>query len=230
MTSIEWGFVIGTWLIIVLLFMKIWMQQDEKVPLWRAIVVCLVGLFTLSINLPLFEEYREIAILPLGVWVIVFLLRNKETRWAAYRKFAWLGFLSNYIFLLIFIIETLLYRALYPADELATYVQSLEHAEVFVIHESVEEKVLASNALENLQHASKAAYNAFDWHETAIFSESEERFEQFPYILTDIEPKNSFPYQFSIYIERDGNGILLTSEKVQYYFRTAKPVLQEVNE
>ena len=83
------------WSTIIILAWKQSRKQQDKPVIWKMIAVLLVGLFSFSIPLILLDTHENLAILPLGVWVLFILYsrRNRSKGWSKYRKFAWLGFM-----------------------------------------------------------------------------------------------------------------------------------------
>lgn len=55
---------------------------------------------------------------------------------------------------------------------------------------------------------------------------AQQTFERFPYILLGASPKWGSGYESTIYIESDGKGMLISTEKEQYYFRSSESILK----
>ena len=189
-------------------------------------IAVLIGLFSFSFNFPLFEEVLSLAILPLGVWILYGVLKGKE-RWGAYRKYAWLGFLGNYIFLGASILAIGLSGVLYPKDEVGTYLADVSKVELVPIHPSGREVDLNVAKLEeSLFSFERERSNVIQWYEEIreqIWPAEENKKpekvqEKFPYLLTGVKAKAGKKVQ--VYMESDGKGLLVTTEDRQYYFRS----------
>ncbi|WP_088070973.1 hypothetical protein [Gottfriedia luciferensis] len=80
----------------------VYKTNDLKPKLWKAFLAMFLGLFVFSINFNFDQSYIEIPILPLGVWILLWICsrKNNQTRWAKYRRFAWAGFILRFIYLI----------------------------------------------------------------------------------------------------------------------------------
>ncbi len=83
-----------------ILYIGLKLAKKQPVPknYLKLFISILLGVFSFTIEFPFRDTAVKIAILPLGVWILFMLLRKKEGAWERYRKFAWLGFFSNYLF------------------------------------------------------------------------------------------------------------------------------------
>lgn len=113
-------------LLIGFLAYRIYKKQEEKPKRWKVFIVIIIGLFSFSFTLPVFDTFIKIPILPVGVGILYFIFRNKVEKWVAYRRFAWLGFLANFIFLAATFASFPLQHALYPVNESSTYLATLK--------------------------------------------------------------------------------------------------------
>ncbi|WP_240335224.1 hypothetical protein [Paraliobacillus sediminis] len=109
------------WMVIGFIAYRIYKKQAVGLRVWKIVFVILVGLFSFSINWNAFDTLIKIPILPLGVWVLYAVLKRKEGRWQNYRLFAWLGFWSNFIFLISSLISIPIQQVVYPPDQPSTY-------------------------------------------------------------------------------------------------------------
>jgi hypothetical protein len=87
------------WAIIGYLAFRAYKKLSAKPKVWKVIFAIFIGLFSFTINMEWFHTFVKIPILPLGVWILYAVLNRKEDRWDTYRRFAWIGFLANFIFL-----------------------------------------------------------------------------------------------------------------------------------
>ncbi|MBP1943754.1 hypothetical protein [Cytobacillus luteolus] len=224
------GFLIGllAWGTIGYIAYRIYTKQSEKPRLWKIVVVIIVGLFSFSINWTMFDTVLEISILPLGVWILYVGLKGKEGRWQTYRRFAWLGFWANFIFLATALFSMPIYNAIYPDTKASTYISSVKNASIVTIHPSAIEMVLNKETVVNQldEFERSRILNEVWYEETYINADSNKRNERFPYLLIDAKPKWGSGTHSTIYIEEDGKGILISTKDKQYYFRANSSVLK----
>lgn len=214
------------WVLIGLLAYRIYREQEENPKVWRIVVALVVGLFAFSINLTVFGQQVKLAILPLGVWLVYGFLR--KGRWHVYRRFVWLGFKGNYIFLALALSGMLLHAAIYQKDEPATYIANIEEASLVGIHPSAGEYSLDREALRNqLPRLKQKPVDSQGWY-MQIYDELEsgEHDERFPYQIVGALPEWGSGIHARIYIEQDGKGLLVTTQNKQYYFRSDVSLLK----
>ena len=220
------------WGAIFILARRIYSKQDLKPIKWKLAIVIFVGLFSFSINLPYMDQQIKLAILPLGVWILYGIYSRKEEgiSWDKYRKYAWLGFFANFIFLAASLINPLVHSAIFPANELSTYLSDINKAKINKTHPSAGSKILDRDSLlvqldsfkEEPVYSEKWYYQAF---ESGIeLSKAEERF---PYQLAGTEAKWGSGIDPMIFIEQDGKGILVSTGQKQVYFRGEKTLLKK---
>ncbi|TYS67473.1 hypothetical protein FZC76_12865 [Sutcliffiella horikoshii] len=203
------------------------LQNEEKRPrIWKIIIAVLLGLFSFSFTFPLFNEPYSIAILPLGVWILYGLL-NRKDRWEAYRKYAWTGFVGNYIFLVTALLAIGLAAVFYPEDEVRTYLTDVSEVELLVTHPSGEDVTINEEKFDDSLSTFKyESSNVIQWYEEIREqkwpeAESEvpvEIQEKFPYLLTGVKTKTGEKIQ--VYVEHDGKGLLVTTKKKQHYYKS----------
>ncbi|MEN2766955.1 hypothetical protein [Ornithinibacillus xuwenensis] len=197
-----------------------------KPKAWKIFVVIVVGIFSFSITLT-FNMLIKIPLLPLGVWLLYFVLRSDENRWRTYRKFAWLGFWSNFLFLLISLVTIPIFNFVYPKDDLTTYLANIENTSIHAIHPSGESLSLDRESLQKqIPSMTKEEINSDQWYNDTYLSESSPKEERFPYQLIGALPKWGSSLNVMILIEDDGKGILITTTKEQQYFRSDKSLLE----
>ena len=220
------------WGAIVILASRIYSKQDVKPIIWKLAIVILIGLFSFSINLPYMDQLIKLAILPLGVWILygIYSRKNEGISWDKYRKYAWLGFLANYIFLAVTFLMPLIHSAIFPPNEITTYLSNINKAKIVQTHPSAGSKGLDRNSLlvqldsirEEPVFSEKWYYEAF---ESGIEpSKAEERF---PYQLTGAKAKWGSGIDSMIFVEQDGKGILISTGQKQVYFRAEKTLLKK---
>lgn len=214
------------WCLIGYFVYRIRKKQSERIPVWKIVIVVLVGLLSFSFNLDVFDTPIRLSILPLGVW-IMYLFKGNIERWQKYRLFAWLGFWANFLFLLFAFIAIPIHHGFYPKNEPATYIGNIEKASIINIHPSGEELALSKeNLLNHLTQLKQDTVYSEEWYEdTYMNKESNEGKERFPYQLMGISAKWGSGLHPIIYIEEDGKGILITTSREQLYFRSEVSML-----
>ena len=231
MNIVAFASTILCWGIIILIALKLTKKQQLSLWNWKLIVAILVGLFSVSLTLEFQDTAVKIAVLPLGVWVLFAFLRKRQGSWEKYRKFAWLGFFSNYLFLAVSFFVLPIHESIYPSEQLSTYIGARSDIEIENLHPSGKQQ---QHIIDNLQQAltdfESTSFSVIEWYnETYLNSESSKIEERFPYLVVGHEPKWGSGVVASIYIERDGKGILLSTIKTQYYFRSEHSILKEVD-
>ncbi|GKV54090.1 hypothetical protein NCCP2222_00370 [Sporosarcina sp. NCCP-2222] len=206
--------------LLALMVAQLYRKQSKKPPIIAIILVVLFGLFSFTINIPINDSFISLSILPLGVWILFFILKRKEGRWATYRSYAWLGFGANYLFLAIQLLAIPIHYFVYPEDKLETYFAVIEKAAVIPTHPSGSESCLDEKRLiEQIRSAKEEPFFSEEWYyETFVGSESGTK-ERFRYLLIGVGPKWSSGLHALTFIEKDGRGILVTSRKHQLYYR-----------
>ncbi|MDN3019860.1 hypothetical protein PH210_27275 [Paenibacillus sp. BSR1-1] len=218
------------WCVIAIFAYRMMKKQQVKPKAWKALVCVLVGLFSFSINFPsLWDTPIKISILPLGVWILYSFLKRKEGRWVTYRRFAWLGFWANFIFLAAALIAVLLQNVTYPKDELSTYMSNVENAKIRSIHPSGKTRTLDTDMLlKQIHNMSREKVQGNQWYYEKEFRDekSTKRNERFPYQLFGTTSKWGSGLHPIIYLEADGKGILVSAPQKQLYFRSNEPLLK----
>jgi hypothetical protein len=221
-----------TWIVILLAISVIYRKQELKPELWKLLIVVFVGLFSFSINLPFFNQQVKLAILPLGVWILygLYSRKNEGESWEKYRKYAWLGFLANYLFLAMSILSILLHAGIYPKNVIGTYISEMNGAHIIKTHPSAAnitlDRHLLMSQIDSMEY--EPIYSDEWYRETFETSVEENRKdERFPYQLTGINSKWGSGIHSLIHVERDGKGILITTGQEQFYFRSDQSFLKE---
>ncbi|MFJ8065406.1 hypothetical protein ACIQYS_12315 [Psychrobacillus sp. NPDC096426] len=220
---------IAAWIIIVVLAIRIYKKQLEQPKTWKTIIVILIGLFSFSINWDVFDTLVQIAILPLGVWILYAFLNRKDGLWEKYRYYAWLGFWSNFIFLSTALIAIPINYFVYPENEPRTYISNVENASIIAIHPSAKEHMVVKENLQKPIHNLKTkTFFSNEWYnETYMEAGADKRKERFPYLLINTLPKWGSGLGAAIYIEKDGKGLLIATPKKQYYFQSDESLIEE---
>ena len=219
---------ICSWAAIGLLFFKVY-KKGEQLQVWKASIFLFIGMFTFTISLEWWDLSFRIPVIPLGLGILYafFGREGRRESWQRYRKFAWMGFYSTFLFLAATLLQKPLDGWLYPKDDMSTYISDVNRLEVIAIHPDAGHVILDK---ENLQQAiQKADRRPFDVE--AVYNEvfeGNEKHERFPYLLLGTVPKKGSGIEAIVYIEEGGRGILISpSEGHQLYFRTEETVLAE---
>lgn len=231
MTIIGWGILIGA-------VCYVYRKQTEKPVIWKMAIILYIGLFCFNFSFMISETPVKIAILPLGVWILILVFGKRKERWKVYRPFAWLGFFGNYIFLITTLLSTLVQSLLYPTNKVETFLAELNNPGILLIHPSGKQAVLNKELfIESLSSWEIGKMDTQQWYYESFPEIKEEEWEEeeqmphqtmerFPYILLGATPKWGIGYESTIYMERDGKGMLISTEKGQYYFRSSESVLK----
>lgn len=233
MSIIGWGILIGA-------VCYIYRRQTEKPVIWKMAIVVYVGLFCFNFQFPIgaSDTPLKIAILPLGVWILILVFGKKKERWKVYRPYAWLGFFWNYVFLITTLLISPLQNILYPPDKVETFLAELEDPGILLIHPSGKQAELNNEVfIESLSLWEIRKMDSRLWYDESFPEIDEEELEEeeqmpfqtterFPYILLGASPKWGSGYESTIYIESDGKGMLISTEKGQYYFRSTDSILK----
>lgn len=220
-----------SWAIIIYFFYWSFQKQVEKPIVWKAFIVMIVGVFSFSINWTIFNKAVTIPILPLGVWLLYAILSRPKEKWLKYRPFAWLGFLSSFLFLFTSILAIFIHGSFYPKDEAGTYISKVSESEIINIHPSGQEVSLDKNELDKqIANMKKENFFSDQWYEETYMNQNENKNERFPYQLIKTKPKTGSGLNTLIYVEKDGMGLLISSENEQIYFRSAEPFLTGLEE
>jgi hypothetical protein len=232
MNAPETALNIIAWIIILLAIIMIYRKQELKPKLWKILIVVFVGLFSFSINLPFMDQQVKLAILPLGVWILygIYSRRSAGNNWKTYRKYAWLGFFANYLFLAISIFISLVHAGIYPKNDIGTYISEMKDAHITKTHPSAGNLRLDRHLLlSQIDSMKNEPIYSDEWYRETFetSAEIERKDERFPYQLTGITSKWGSGFQSLIHVERDGKGILITTGQEQFYFRSDKSFLKE---
>ncbi|MCD7034174.1 hypothetical protein LRR81_08005 [Metabacillus sp. GX 13764] len=208
---------------------RIFQSQFQKPPIWKAMAAGLAGLFAININFPIMGTLIGLPILPLGAGIAYLWLKNREGGWSTYRRFIWLGFLSNFLFLAFSLLALGLFHVVYPENKPSTYLSNVERAAVVSSVPVPVKYSLDKESLLKQVHSFKEEKIQSDlWYEQASKrSEAHQRSERFPFLLTGMQSKWGSNFQPLVFVEKDGKGLLLTNGGKQYYFRTAASILKE---
>ncbi|MBA2176574.1 hypothetical protein H0266_16930 [Halobacillus locisalis] len=219
-------FSIFAWGVILVIAHFLYIKQEINPTRWKAFIVLFIGVFSFSFSWLMDSTVMRFPILPLGVWIVYAALKNKEAKWPAYRRFAWLGFWSNFLFLATSLLSVYGQDLVYPPDQPSTYLADVTEASVVPSHPSAKEVALRDEALEDLSKWNQKAVNSVQWYkEGDLWEDPNKRDERFPYLLKDADSKWGSGADSQVYIEEDGKGLLITTMQEQYYYRTEQSVL-----
>ncbi|XXM73249.1 hypothetical protein ACQ0QQ_04955 [Lysinibacillus sphaericus] len=218
------------WLVIGLLAVRVYRKQQAKPRVWKVIVVLWGGLLSFSIDWELAGDMVRIPVLPLGVWILYALLNRVEDRWDNYRRFAWLGFAGNFIFLAASLLSIPLYTAVYPEGDLATHIANAGDASIVTSHPSGDGDAALDRRkfTDQLSSAEQVTVDSDGWYEE-MYNDSDgerNRNERFPYQMVGVSSKWGSGMKPIIYVEDDGKGILVSTSRNQYYYRLDDSVLK----
>jgi hypothetical protein len=221
-----------SWILILFIAIRIYREQEIKPKIWKMALVIFIGLFSFSINLPYIDQQIKVAVLPLGVWILyaVYNKRNEGTGWSRYRKYAWLGFLANYIFLFSALLSALIQSSIYPKDKLSTYISDISEASILKTHPSANEKMLDAESFQSeipKMDKKKISSDAWYYDSKENVETQAQADERFPYQITGVKAGMGSGVHPVIYVEEDGRGILIITPQEQFYFRSKASFLKE---
>ncbi|RIX48715.1 hypothetical protein D3P08_23755 [Paenibacillus nanensis] len=218
--------VLAGWCIVLYLTIRQYRKLPKKPVVWKMVIVVWVGLFAFNLNLPMFGQTAKLSILPLGVWILYLFFRKRS--WDAYRRFAWLGFAANYLFLIVTLLSGAAHQAIYDKRDPSTYLADVGKAEIIGIHPSAQAVVWDpsefASLLDTLQIGDMS--DSADWYYQSKFEhEPYYQHERFPYALVGAKPSWGSGLRAVVYIEMDGKGLLIAAADRSYYFRSEKPLI-----
>lgn len=221
---------IVAWAVIAILLARMYKRKPVKLKVWKIIVVFFVGLFSFSIKWTIHDTLINLSILPLGVWILL-LFKGRHERWPYYRSFAWFGFFANYLLLAASLVSVPLNDAIYPEDQLSTYLSNVENASVIKTHPSAGDQSLSKKDLvEQIPNMKKKGLLSEEWYQEAFVNvDSKKRTERFPYMLAGTTPRFGSGLHMLVYLERDGKGLLIKTPKKQIYYRSSVSLLKGAN-
>lgn len=196
-------------------------NQPEKPKWWKAAVVTLVGIFSVDFKFFVADTPFAVPFIPLGVFLLFIVLSRTEKIWKTYRPFAWLGFKANFIFLAATLLAIPVHGLIYPKEAPSTYLAQVEHAYLLPIHPSAPQQTLHVEKLRQEIGLLEKSPHVEDWFEA--YDKEEERF---PYQLVGSRPKWGSGMVPAIYVERDGQGLLVVTPLQSYYFRAKESFLE----
>ncbi len=158
MTAIAWGILI----IGAVFFIR---RQKNPAPFWKAFFVIIVGVFTISYTFEPKGIMVRIPILPLGVWILYFILRRENGRWERYRRFAWFGFAGNILLAIMSLAAIPLSSIVYPPDSPTTYLSNPQEVSILKSHPAGSEVSLDHKKLvEQLEGMKQAQPDGESWY------------------------------------------------------------------
>jgi hypothetical protein len=229
--AVSFGMDALAWVLIGLAAFRLYKRQQVKPRVWKIVVVILAGLISFSIHWELAGTLLKVPILPLGVWLLYWVLNRKEDRWDNYRSFAWLGFAGNFIFLAAVMVSIALYPMVYPESDASTYIEDADNASIVATHPSGEGDVELNKdrLVDQLPAMKQEKVDSAIWYEE-MYDQSDgdrNKNERFPYQLLGTSPKWGSGMKPVIYVEEDGKGVLITSSREQTYYRFNDSIIKE---
>ncbi|MFC4410119.1 hypothetical protein ACFOZY_06660 [Chungangia koreensis] len=229
---VEWSLTSLIWIIVAVLAFHVYKNQKEKTKSWKIVLLLLTGIFSFSFTIPIGGEFIRVAILPLGVMALAFLFRKKKEKWLVYRKYAWLGFWANYLFLFASLLSNPIHHAIYPEHLAHTYIAKFDEPSLMMIHPSGEERIVVQEEFEDALTTMtfQGDFPPLAWYyETENHEQTEPRYveERFPYIVNGVVPKWGSGIESIVYMEKDGKGIMVSTPDGQYYFRSVQELFVE---
>ena len=219
------------WIVIGWFTYMLYTKQEVRPTIWKVLLIIFMGFFTFSFNWQMFNSYIKIPILPLGVWILYAVFKNKSEKWESYRPFAWLGFFTNFIFLIALLLAIPFNHFIYPESELETYISTIEKATLVTIHPSAKVSSLDKEMLKKqTPFLSEELIQSHEWYnDTEMNKHSKKVVERFPYQLIGFLPKWGSELKTVVYLEKDGKGILISTENKQLYFRSEHSLIKGGN-
>ncbi|MCR2806572.1 hypothetical protein [Paenibacillus soyae] len=223
------GIAVGllSWVTVLYLLVRGYRKQETKPAIWKMLFAALVGFFSFSFKVPLFGQMVNIALLPLGVWILSWFIRRRS--WPRYRKFAWTGFWANYLFLATALLAGFVHSALYDKNDPHTYLADTRDARIAGTHPSAREAEFDEELFREAMASAASAdmKNSLDWYYESRHQNGElYQEERFPYALFGAKPRWGSGLIAAVYLESDGKGLLLASEGRYYYYRSEKPMME----
>ena len=136
------------------------------------------------------------------------------------------------LILCVFLIGTLLtiplYSFVYDKNDIHTYMSRLENIEILSIHPSANDNIAVRTSIFEQIEAAKEnpLMNMVCYYESV--GDDRVEVERFPYILANVVPKWGSNITATIYVEKDGKGLLIASPTKHLYYRLDESILQEV--
>lgn len=167
-----------------------------------------------------------IPVLPIGVIILLYESKLKGNTWRkGDRIFAWSGFICSFIFVITSLLSVPVQQTIYPNDKISTYIANPENASIVRTYTSADKQTLNNTYIKDyMEHMEQESIESEQWYGNAVRNKDDERL---PYQLTGITPKWGSGEVAIIYVEKDGKGLLVTTAKHQYYFRTDNSMFQE---
>ncbi len=214
---------LAAWGIFAYIFYSIYRKQEEKINVWKGLLIAFIGVFSFSITLTWQEQPVKIPVLPLGVWFVFLYFNRRGEGWLKYRRFAWSGFLANFLFLAAALAAPPIEGLVYPEDVASTYIASADHPSVILLYPSAEPATVKEEVLlDQVRDMKLEAVNVTEWYEESRNRQND----RFPYQLTGTSPEWGSDFPLIIYVEKDGKGLLVETAENQFYFRSGTSFLE----
>ncbi|MGG1397888.1 hypothetical protein ABE288_08680 [Bacillus salipaludis] len=216
------------WAIIVTIALQMYKKRTVKPTKWKTIVAIVIGIFSFTINWNMSGTQIKFPILPLGVWILYWILKGRGDSWTIYRHFAWLGFWANFIFLLTSFVAIPVQQTLYPQNEVSTYISNINQASLVKIYSPAKDDSLnKENLQKQLDTMTQEPIYSEEWFYTNM--DSKKKYERFPYQLIGSSPRFGSGLKVIVYVKNEGKGLLIVTPNEQLYFRSQNSLLQRGN-
>ncbi|MFD1019133.1 hypothetical protein [Thalassobacillus hwangdonensis] len=217
------------WILLFAGILIIYKKQDAPPKFWKVLVAGIIGLFCFTFNYQTENTMLRIPVLPLGVWILMWILKRRGTGWSTYRPYAWTGFVINFVFLLTIFLTPTVHNWFYPAHEPSTYIAEVKGAEIIATHPSANERRLdAERLMEQLDTMKTSQIHSEQWYRDTYDTVGTEKVdERFPYMVEGIDTRWGSGINPLIYVENDGKGLLIRTGEGQIYFRSEQTFLKE---
>lgn len=216
----------AVWLIILIVLIRHYRKQESKPVIWKALVATAMGISAIPLHINMFGYSGKLAVLPIGV-ALIYILLQKDS-WQRYRVFAWTGFWSNHAMLIVILLSGMLYSLVYPKNDLSVYLTHVDNARLVETHHSAPSGRLSIEGLKVAIDKSllQDSYPAMEWY-TQYRQEGETLYqkEKFPFMLSGIKPRWGSGLHSIVFVERDGQGLLVATGRDYLYFRSGEPLV-----
>ena len=158
-------------------------------------------------------------------FVLVF--KKKENNLAEVSTICMVGSGANFTLMAFLLIGIPIHYLLYPENEPSTYISNVEGAYIINTHPTgIESSLMKENLIDLIQGAKQQNYFSDSWYNETVM-EPDKTTERFPYMLADTLPKWGSGLHTTVYLEKNGKGILITTQEKQFYFQTEHSLLEE---
>lgn len=212
------------WAVVIYLVYRNYRQLEKPLRIWQVAVVVWVGTLSFNFQFQVADTLLHLPVIPLGVFFLFVVLKGSQKGWKAYRSLAWLGFKTNFIFLAAALLAIPIHAFIYPKDDPSTYLADVENAYVVPIHPSSNNQSLNMEQLKQQVTRMKRSIDVHHDHWFDTYYGSDERF---PYQLMGTRSKWGSGLAPVIYVEQNGQGLLMVTPNRSYYFRAQASFMEK---